>query len=116
DAGFSLQELKASGYTLTTQKINYLEDGKTILYIETFDYQTDKKIKEEAYRPDGKTIAHIDEFNPEGKPIKTTYFQADGKTISSIDEYNPEGIKIIKKTYYNPDGTVKEVKTFQRRA
>ncbi|MGL9687730.1 MAG: DUF2963 domain-containing protein, partial [Candidatus Phytoplasma sp. TWB_XP] len=109
DAGFSLQELKASGYTLTTQKINYLEDGKTILYIETFDYQTDKKIKEEAYKPDGKTIKYITEYNPEGKLIKRTYYYEDGKKYLIADFRN--GI-LKTQTYYNPDGTVKEVINF----
>ncbi|WP_034172317.1 DUF2963 domain-containing protein, partial [Chrysanthemum yellows phytoplasma] len=122
-----------AGYT--EEEIVYQNDGKTIKHIKILDSKTKKEIKRIVYRlngisiyyineytsegiiikityyyDNGKEISSIDEFNPEGKPIKTTYYQYDGKTISSIDEYNPEGIKIIKKTYYNRDGTIKEVK------
>ncbi|WEX19641.1 MAG: hypothetical protein QS2022_3910 [Candidatus Phytoplasma asteris] len=79
--GYSSQDLKASGYTLTTQKIHYQKDGKTIFYIETFDYQTGKKIKEVTYEDDGETLDCIETF--------------DSQTGEQIDKIN-----------YNPDGTV----------
>ncbi|WP_339332528.1 DUF2963 domain-containing protein, partial [Paulownia witches'-broom phytoplasma] len=63
--------------------------------------ETVKALVEEeiVYRPDGKTIHYINKFNPEGKKIIQKTF------------YTPEE-NLIKSTYYNPDGTVKQESTY----
>ncbi|WP_238568822.1 DUF2963 domain-containing protein, partial [Chrysanthemum yellows phytoplasma] len=60
------------------------------------------------YQNDGKTISNIQEHNQNtGIMQKSIHFYDDGKTIRKINEYNPD--KLIKETYYNQDGTVKEI-------
>jgi hypothetical protein len=51
-------------------------------------------------------------MTPKGIIIKETYYREDGKTINWIKEMTPEG-KPTQVTYYNLDGTVKEVKPFE---
>lgn len=63
------------------------------------------------YQNDGITISNIQEHNQNtGIMQKSIHFYDDGKTIRKINEYNPD--KLIKETYYNQDGTIKETKTF----
>ena len=63
------------------------------------------------YFNDGKRIRSIKEHDQStGIMIKLTCFYDDGKTIRQIDEYN--GFNLIKETFYNPDGTIKETKNY----
>ncbi|GFZ75542.1 hypothetical protein HPP_5000 [Hydrangea phyllody phytoplasma] len=113
DIGFSLQELKDAGYTLE----QFISAGYTEKELKDAGY-TEKEIdkltteQEIVYHTDRKTIAHIKIFySKTKKEIKRIIYSSDGKTIDWINEFNPEG-KIIKKTYYNPDGTVKKIETY----
>nr|ABR08379.1 hypothetical protein [Paulownia witches'-broom phytoplasma] len=95
--------------TKPRQKINYRKDGKTIFYIETFDSQTGKKIKEDTYKADGKTLDYIWIFSPQtGEKIKSENYSADGKSINYIEEFNPTTGNIIKTISYKPDNYIKE--------
>ncbi len=60
----------------------------------------------------GKKIRNIQEYEQNtGIMAKSTHFYDDGKTIRQINEYND--FNLIKETYYNLDGNIKEIKTYE---
>ncbi len=103
------------------KEIVYSPDGKTIKHIKILDSETKKEIKRIVYHDDGKTINWIKEFDPQTSLlIKNIIHDKQGKIKNIVkynslreyvfEEYNPQtGIK-IGETYYNSDGTVKEVR------
>ncbi|GAK74153.1 MULTISPECIES: DUF2963 domain-containing protein [16SrI (Aster yellows group)] len=95
---FSQQEQET--YNAILNKIDKEVDKLTLKYPHKIYYQDD-----------GKKITNIHEFNQNtGIMNKSTHFYEDGKTIKEINEYNDS--KLLKSTYYNPDGTIKKVKTY----
>ncbi|WP_240992298.1 DUF2963 domain-containing protein [Candidatus Phytoplasma tritici] len=60
----------------------------------------------------GKTIHYIDEFDKDTKTlIKVTNYYDNGTTISSVNEYDND-VKLIKTTYYRPDGAISDIIKF----
>nr|WP_015060414.1 DUF2963 domain-containing protein [Periwinkle leaf yellowing phytoplasma]AEA36717.1 hypothetical protein [Periwinkle leaf yellowing phytoplasma] len=119
-----LKKIESEVDELTNIKeIVYCPDGITIKHIKILDSKTKKEIKRIVYHDDGKTINWIKEFDPQTSLlIKNTVHDKQGKIKNIVkynslreyvfEEYNPQtGIK-IGEIYYNPDGAVKEVKTY----
>ena len=118
-------------------KIYYDRDGKTYKKIEEYNQDTGEYNKVIFYLG-GKIITYIDEINHDtreynkvicfnllnGKKIhhiikckqdtmlskKIINFYDDNQTIHYIEEYNKDKGELFKKTFYNPDGTVRETK------
>ncbi|WP_024563528.1 DUF2963 domain-containing protein [Candidatus Phytoplasma tritici] len=83
-------------------------DKQTQLQVQTPSLKYPPEID---YFNDGKIIRSIKEYDQNtGIMTKLTCFYDDGKIIRQIDEYN--GFNLIKETFFNPEGTIKETKTY----
>ncbi|NWN45877.1 DUF2963 domain-containing protein [Candidatus Phytoplasma pruni] len=104
-----------------------------LYFIQIFDPQTNKKIKETTYNSDGtktideygpdgiissteynpdESIHYIEEYSPENNNlIKTTWFH-DGRTYH-IEEYHPQTGNKTKFTSYYPNGNIKTLEKFK---
>lgn len=104
---------KVDSLTQTKQRIRYRPDGKTIEQIYEYN-ENNKLIKKTDFNFGDKTINYIIEYDPQtGNMIKLTNYNFQDKTINYIIEYDPHFVsKKIKKTFYKPDGTVREVLNF----
>ncbi len=80
------------------KKTTHYPNG-SILEIAEFNQDTGKKIKETEYDKDT------------GKIIKVVDFDENGKW-SIVHRYHKDTGKLTRETFYNPDGTIKETKTY----
>ncbi|NWN45529.1 DUF2963 domain-containing protein, partial [Candidatus Phytoplasma pruni] len=74
-----------------------------------YEYNTmEQKIKKTVYRPDN-TITHIIDYDPQsGNETKFISYRSGG-SLEFISEYEPKSGKKITTTYYNQDGSIKEI-------
>ncbi len=87
----------------------YNGDGKTITSVMDYELSTGNTLKITNYKEDGKTFKSIIDCDPDtGNWLKMSLFEEDGKTVKSMSEYDIDG-KVVKTTYYKPDGTIDRV-------
>ena len=91
----------------------YEEDGKTVRYINTYEYDSaGKKTKETRTRGDG-TLDYVGTYE-NGKEMTTTFYEEDGKTVRYINayEYDSAG-NMTKEIRTLEDGSLYIVKIYE---
>nr|WP_012297493.1 DUF2963 domain-containing protein [Paulownia witches'-broom phytoplasma]ABR08384.1 hypothetical protein [Paulownia witches'-broom phytoplasma] len=98
----------------TPQQPNSQQEDKTYnTILKKIEAEVDKLTKnliENHYQSDGKTLDYIIYNNKEGQKVQEIHYKSDGKTIDYITDYDTKTGNELLKTYYNPDGTVKQAK------
>ncbi|WP_341833470.1 hypothetical protein M33023_03740 [Candidatus Phytoplasma asteris] len=105
DSGFSLQELKATGFN--AQQLVDVGFPIEQLVRARYNAQQLKELKNSRY-----TAKQLVDDGYTGNEIRVVSCKDDILIVDKIHEYNIYTNALIKSTYYNSDGTIKEIKNY----
>ena len=112
DGGYQIDEYDADG--VITASTEYAADGSVVMYSK---YEADgngNPVRQTVYGPDGTLWETVQmEYGSDNKILRRNSYDADG-TLYCVTDFQSQGNRTwaVRSTYYNPDGTVRQVEEY----
>lgn len=110
DGSYQVSNFDADGHIVSGT--SYAADGSVQMY---WEYETDENgntIRQSNYEADGSLVSWVEsEYDGGGNLLRTSEYLADG-TLYCVTDCDPQAHQVIRVTYYDPDGTVRQVEEY----
>ena len=110
DGSYQIDNFDADGHIVSGT--SYAADGSVQMYRE---YEVDgngNTIRQTNYEADGSLVSWVEsEYDGGGNLLRTSEYLADG-TLYCVTDCDPQAHQVIRATYYDPDGTVRQVQDY----